>query len=393
MTKVALLRCDDYHTPTVKEKILEGFSNIGLDPSLFADKKVLLKPNLLNASTAEKAVVTHPEFFRAVLQWVKACGGTPVMGESPAFQPLSKVMKKTGYDRVVAEEGCEVADPKKTAVLFYGGPSRFRRFEVTSALFDSDIVVNLPKFKTHGLTYVTGAVKNFFGFIHGLTKSQWHLKAPTKEAFSSFLLDLYMALLRGFEPPKRYIHIMDAIVGMEGHGPGVAGTPKKIGAILMGDDAVAVDSVAASLVGLDKSKLYTLTLGEERELGAAGFEKIDVRGSAPEEFHIDDFVPSRGTLGSHVERWPMNTSFFKNLVIERPVPSRERCTLCYQCKAICPGGAIAHGGEDNGVPSYDYEKCFRCLCCMEICPEAAIRLKKGSLQWLLESWARWKRIG
>jgi uncharacterized protein (DUF362 family) len=93
-------------------------------------------------------------------------------------------------------------------------------------------------------------VKNLFGLIYGLNKNQWHLKARSKEEFSEFLLDYYSALLRGFEKPKVFVHLMDAVMGMEGEGPGVAGTPRKIGAILAGEDAVSVDAVATRVVGL-----------------------------------------------------------------------------------------------------------------------------------------------
>ena len=78
------------------------------------------------------------------------------MVESPAFQPLAKVMKKTGYDRVVAEEGCSVADPKETSILFYDGAVKYKRFEVSKTIFDADVIVNLPKFKTHSLTLSQG---------------------------------------------------------------------------------------------------------------------------------------------------------------------------------------------------------------------------------------------
>jgi len=86
--------------------------------------------------------------------------------------------------------------------------------------------------------------------------------------------------------------------------------------------------------------------------------------------------------------WPLNTRAFKDLLVEKPVPSRARCTLCYQCKAICPGKAIAESKGESGVPRYDYDKCIRCYCCMEICPEAAIGLKRGKLQWLLGKWTK-----
>ncbi|MFZ7110697.1 MAG: DUF362 domain-containing protein [Desulfatiglandales bacterium] len=351
---------------------------------MFKDKRVLIKPNLLSAHAPETAVVTHPEFFRAVLQVVCEEGGKPILVESPAVQHLGKVLEKAGYDRILREEGCEVADTRKTSVLFHEGGKGYRRFELANALFDADTVVNLPKFKTHSLTYMTGAVKNLFGLIHGLDKSKWHVKAPTSEAFSGFLLDLYEALLRGFERPKTFIHIMDAILGMEGEGPGRKGQPRKIGAMILGQDALAVDAVAVDLLGLNPRKVPTLVLGAKRGLGETLLERISITGQKYEDFDVRDFVPSKSKNRFDMGRWPLNTTFFKNLFVERPVPSGDLCSLCYQCMTICPGKAIGRAENNGRIPRYDYEKCIRCYCCMEICPEAAIRLKPGRLQWVLE---------
>ena len=386
--RVALLKCEDYDALRIREKMMEALNLIGLEPQIFAGKRVVVKPNLLNASAPEKSVVTHPEFFRAALRMVRDHGGNPILCESPAFQPLAKVMKKAGYDRIVEEEGCEIADPRSTGILFCDGRCRFKRFEISSAVFDADIILNLPKFKTHGLTYITGAVKNLFGLIYGLNKSQWHLKARSKEEFSEFLLDYYSALLRGFEKPKVFIHLMDAVMGMEGEGPGAGGTPRKIGAVLAGQDAVSVDAVATRVVGLPLKEVLTVTLGERRGLGTGAFERIELLGADLDAFQIRDYVPTRASGGNPMGHWPLNTRVLKDLLVEKPAPSKERCTLCYQCKAICPGGAISESQGESGVPSYDYDKCIRCYCCMEICPEAAIRLKKGKLQWLVNKWSK-----
>jgi len=388
MVRVALLKCEDYDALLIREKMLEGLKILGIEPGIFEGKKVVIKPNLLSATAPEKSVVTHPEFLRAALRMVRDHGGKPVLCESPGFQPLAKVMKKAGYDRIVEEEGCEIADPRVTSILFHEGPCRYKRFEISSAVFDADIILNLPKFKTHGLTYITGAVKNLFGLISGLNKARWHLKAPSKEEFSGFLLDYYSALLKGFEKPKIFIHLMDAVMGMEGEGPGVSGTPRKIGAILAGQDAVSVDAVAIRVVGLPVKEALTVTLGEKRGLGTGAIEKIDVQGAGLDGFGIRDYVPSKASGRSSMTRWPLNTRLFKDLLVEKPVPSRTRCTLCYQCKAICPGGVIGESRGESGVPFYDYDKCIRCYCCMEICPEAAIGLRKGILQWLLDKWTK-----
>ena len=311
------------------------------------------------------------------------------MAESPAFQSLGKVMKKTRYEDVVEEEGCEVADPRETAVLFCEAGETFKRFEISRAFFNADVVINLPKLKTHGLTYMSGAVKNFFGLVYGLNKSQWHLRARSGREFSGFLLDLYAGLINGAQRPKTFIHIMDAVTGLEGEGPGSSGVPKKIGAMLMGQDALAVDAVAVRLVNLDRTRMHTLVLGQERKLGTGSLKNIEILGGRLDALEVHDYVPSKAVGDpSPFSRWPLNTEFFKNLLVERPVPSKDRCTLCYQCKAICPGGAIEKSNGRDPVPLYNYDKCIRCYCCMEICPEGAVSLRRGKLQWLISRRAK-----
>ena len=383
MSRVSLQKCDEYDCPTIKNKVAESFSHIGFDPSKLRGKLVAVKPNLLTASRVDQAVVTHPEMFRAAVQLIKEHGGTPVLVESPAVHSVHKVMKKAGYDPIASQEGCRVADACQTATLHYARGERYKSFEIISELFEADFVFNLPKFKTHNLTYITGAVKNLFVFISGLDKSQWHLKARTKAEFSGFLLDLYAAMLNGFEKPKTFVHITDAIVGMEGQGPGPSGRPKKIGAILTSADALAADSIATQLAGLDAAEVDTLTLGERRRLGVASLDRIEVRGASPDEFQVSGFTAYRSSLRMNLAQWPMRLPFVRDLFVEKPVLSIQKCTLCGQCQTICPSRAISRSGGTGKTLLYDYDKCIRCFCCMEVCPEAAIELRRGALQELL----------
>lgn len=385
MTRVSLLRCAGYSPRMLDEKLRESLSNMGFEPRQFKGARVAVKPNLLRSSAVESAVVTHPEFFRAAVRLVKAGGGTPVLVESPAFQGVEKVASKTGYDAVIREESLEVWDNRSTGVLHYGEGRTFRRFEIALPVFDADIILNLPKFKTHGLTHVTAAVKNLFGFFPGLAKSQWHMRARTPQEFSEFLLDFYEAVLKGFQKPKGMLHLIDAVVGMEGEGPGPGGTAREVGAVIAGTDAVAVDFVAVNLVGIDHRRVRTITEGHRRGLGCASFDGIELRGDGLDGFPEICFVPPRSSPISGPALWPINSNTIKNLFVQRPVPSPEKCTLCYQCERICPAGAIGKTSGRSKVPAYDYDRCIRCYCCLEICPEAAIYLKDGRLQWLIRS--------
>jgi uncharacterized protein (DUF362 family)/Pyruvate/2-oxoacid:ferredoxin oxidoreductase delta subunit len=382
--RVSLRRCLTYDRGLLEDGISRALEDIGFDPAVFRGARVILKPNLMMPARPEKAVATHPEFFRAAARTVKRWGGTPVLAECPGFLSLERIVNLVGYREVLDEEGIELGEVKTSRDLHYAGARTYRNIAVASAFFEADVIVNLPKLKTHGFTYISGAVKNLFGTMPGLSKSRMHMRAPEIEAFAHWLLDLYTALLHGFEKPKVFLHLMDAIVGQEGEGPGPSGTPRRIGALLASGDAMALDYVATRLLGFDPKKVPTLAAGFERRVSIAAPEEIEVVGDRLEDLAFKDFKPTRSTLGSHVLRGPLISPTAKNLFVERPVPRPDRCTLCYQCRVICPAGAISRADEKGKTPVYDYRKCIRCLCCLEVCPEAAIRLEQGRLQWVLQ---------
>ncbi len=262
-----------------------------------------------------------------------------------------------------------MADTKKIAVIKNGNGVKYKSFHVAEDIVNADFIFNLPKLKTHSLTYFTGAVKNLFGTIHGLEKSKWHIKADSAGEFISFLLDLYGSFL--YLKKDRIINIMDGILGLEGEGPGNSGKPAYARAIIAGLDAIAVDTVAIRTAGLDINKAHLCIEGDKRKLGTCSINKIKIKGTALTDFNNRFLEPGGKSLFT---RLPAG-SFLKNLLVEKPVPDKTKCTLCYQCKGICPAKAI-QTSSDGKIPLYDYQKCIRCYCCMEICPEGAIDLKK-----------------
>ena len=379
-----MLRCQVYDRAILKEKIIESLSNINFPFDGFAGKKVVLKPNFLVASKPEAAIITHPEFFAAVTGIVKTHGGQVLLLESPAMEKARRVIRKGGYAEIIKEFNVPVADARKSAVLFYNSDRRFKRFEIFKELFDADIIINLPKLKTHGITTITGAAKNLFGVIPGLEKSRWHTRAPNKEAFSEFIIDLNEALVFGFEKPKTFLHIMDAIVGQEGDGPGPRGKPCSFGVIIAGIDAAAVDYVAAEVLGLDVKRVPTLTAGFKRDSGLSFPDEIEVVGEKMQAVRLYNIkLPKSSIFNISFQKWPFNTRAFRRLVNKKPVPDPAKCILCYQCQAICSSGAIEKAKGKKKVPAFDYQKCIRCFCCLEICPQAAIRPRAGFIASLL----------
>lgn len=381
--KVYIKSCASYEDSGLAEKINAGFAHIDFDPKLFSGMRVGLKPNLLLPSNPDRAIITHPAFFAAIVQIIKENNGIPVLIENPAIHSLNTVLKKTPYGDLVQSLDVEVPDMAPTQLIPFDNAYRFKKIEISKAFFDVDMLINLPKLKTHGLTILTGALKNLFGTIPGLKKSRVHLKAPSRDDFSIFMMDLFGALSHGFDPPKPLLHIMDGIIGMEGEGPGLSGIPRQIGVIIMGRDPLAVDWTATQIVKVPPEDIPTLKAGFERSFCISGPDEIELVGDPLKDLQIASFKCSKNSIFSNAVRWPFTSPFFKQLLVEKPVPNPEKCTLCYQCKQICPAKAISRASDRAKIPVYDYNACIRCFCCMEICPEAAIQSQKGWLQWLL----------
>lgn len=382
MTRVALIKCADYDEDRLLQAIQDGLSETGFDFAQFKNARVGLKPNLLMAAKPDKAVATHPSFFKAVAGIVIKYGGTPILTECHGFGPFKSVLNATGYADVVKELGMDIGKMDEIAPLHYPQGRLMKRIDISKAFFDVDMIINLPKFKSHGFTYISGAVKNLFGTIPGLRKARMHLRFPEPTEFSEWLLDLNGALLNGFEKPKKIIHIMDAIIGQEGEGPGPSGTPRKLGAVIIGNDPVAVDYVAAGVAGLDYKKIPSIYLGFKRDFAVSSPEEISLVGQKISDLRVKNFQPTKSSISSHILRGWLVSPVVKNLFIEKPWPDAGKCTLCYKCLSVCPAEAISKAVENKNIPLYDYKKCIRCYCCIEFCPEAAISLKKNMLQRL-----------
>ncbi|MBN2297925.1 MAG: DUF362 domain-containing protein [Deltaproteobacteria bacterium] len=383
MAVVSLLKCTTYSVDVLKAKILEGLMLIAFDPDRFDGARVALKPNLLSAVAPDSAVVTHPHFFQAVAEIVIDHGGRPVLIESPAVVSLGNAMRKAGYLPIIDKLGIEVADLDAVEKISCEDARMFTYFEISRAFFNVDIIVNIPKFKTHGLTYITAAVKNLFGAVPGMRKSQMHLRFPDKREFSEHILDLYGAFLTGFAEKKTMLHILDAVVSLQGEGPGTSGSPTETGAIIIGEDALAVDCTAVRLTGLDMNHAATLIMGFTRDFGVSSPDDIQVTGESIDDMRVHDFVPAKSTGVPVFLRWTLARKIMKNLFVEKPLPMQSACILCYQCRLICPADAISAAGKKKRVPQFDYHRCIRCFCCREICPQGAITLKRGAMQWLL----------
>ena len=372
MEKVSVERVQRYERDEVRAglcRLLEPLG--GMARYVKPGERVLLKPNLLAGKPPEAAVTTHPEVLRAVIEAVQQAGGVALVGDSPGIGSPRRVAERSGLLRVIEETGAEFVPFSE--VLPVSGSGTFRQFELARPYLEADRVINLPKLKTHEMMTLTCCVKNLFGAVVGTQKAAWHLKAGAdKGLFAEMLLEVY--LLR--EPD---LNIVDAIVAMEGNGPG-SGDPRQVGLMLAGANAVAVDLVAAELAGIPRKLLYLENAARKKELPGSRREEIETCGVPFGEIDCPPLkLPHLSDVQFGLPGFLKNR--LRNQFSSRPEVDRDRCELCGVCVKSCPPDAIRIEG---GRLRFNYQRCIRCFCCRELCPHAALRLKDGVLLSLVK---------
>ncbi len=362
---VSIAACSDYDPVRVRSAVAEAVNLVGgIRAFVQPGDRVLIKPNLLKASPPAAAVTTHPEIVRAVIRLVKDAGGEPQVGDSPGFGELRRVCEKTGVLEVLEQEGVQLADMDSSVRVRTRG--QFHHFEIARTVHDADVVINLPKLKTHGMMVLTGAVKNLFGCIPGKRKVQWHFNTGVnRDAFARMLVEL-SALI------KPALTVMDAVVGMEGNGPG-SGDPRPLGVIMAGPDPVSLDVVAGMIVGADPSGLYVVRAAAAAGIGETSLDRINLRGAELGSVLVKDFrLPPQEHLEWRLPEW--GRSFLKDALTTRPVIDHDVCVQCGVCEGHCPQKAIRRKDRRLAI---EYRNCIRCFCCQEFCPRGAITVGKG----------------
>lgn len=365
MSKVSLVKCGDYDSARVYEAVKRAVGLVGgIESFVKPGMKVLVKPNLLSARPPEDAVDTHPEVVRAVVRLVKGAQATAVIGDSPGgyYKNIDHIFEISGMKKVAREEGVELV--RFTTSRFVDGVPIARR------VFDSDCVISVPKFKTHCITVLTAAIKNMYGTMTGLHKAVCHSKAPKEEDFAKIVAKIY-SLTR----PR--LSILDGIRAMEGDGPS-SGKVKNMNMVMASSDGVALDSVAAKLVGLEPLDILVTKEAYAMGLGEADLSRIEVLGDDIKGFITEDFKLPQTSLLKYIPKGIARS--VASIIRFKPHIDTRICRRCNLCKITCPVNCIEI--EDNYC-SIDYKRCVRCLCCHEVCPYKAVGIKRNILTKLV----------
>lgn len=369
---VALKACRSYERSGVEQAVDALFALCGgIETIIRPGQRVLLKLNLLMKRRPEQATTTHPEVARAIVRAVQRAGGIPILADSPGGPytkgALAGVYETCGMKAVAQETGCLLNDDFSTTHRYLADGRAARQLDLIGVLDRVDAVITVGKLKTHGLTTMTGCVKNLYGTVPGTTKVEYHARYQDVGLFSDMLVDICTCV-------KPCFAILDAIEGMEGEGPS-GGRPRTIGALLAGRNPHAVDAAGAHLIGLRAQQVTTLEAAMRRGLLPA----YEMAGDPIGPLIVQDYdIPMGLRRGSWVRLMNRLPQPFR----PRPVFMHRKCDGCRTCERACPAQAIHM--DANRRPHADLSKCIRCYCCQELCPKTDIELKRSPIFRLLK---------
>ena len=366
-TLVSVQSCFEYDSVKVGRAIRRALEQSGNTELIKRGERVFVKINHLSpASSPERGIITHPVVVEEVVKILLDLGAKVTIGDDVevtgnpyAVSGISGISRRLGVALVNLKghgfERVAVADGEIIKTV-----------HVARDVLEADAIVSVPKLKTHGLTLITCALKNMFGAIPLGERINFHRDYPDPEVFSAMLVDLYSVI-------RPRLFIVDGIVAMEGEGP-AAGDTRALGALLVGDDAVAVDAVTGLLINLQPYHIPTCRIANDRGLGIGDQTRIEILGDgmklAISDFSILDSSLElvRKILPAFLYSW-----LYDHMVRVELLVDAQRCTRCHACVRVCPMGAVLPVGEGMKI---DDKNCIQCFCCQEVCRYGAVLPRK-----------------
>jgi len=363
--RVSVRRCEGYDIEKIGSLFSEIYSSAGgPDPR---GKRVLLKPNILTDDDPRKAISTHPVFIEAAIKFFQNSGAAEVLvGDSPAVHKPGFKPEKSGIADTCRRTGA-------TWVNFLHGSKEVKlnrgRIKIAGAVLEADMIISLPKLKTHELMYLTAAVKNTLGIVPGFNKAAQHALHYDRKRFGRFLVDLNEAVTPSF-------FMIDAITAMEGPGPG-NGMPVDVGLIIGSCNPLAADIIASEITGYNITDISTNKVALERGTWLKSPAEIKYDGPEKETIVHKNFrrVPVFPDGNMAVKFLIRRIRPLRRLE-KRPIFISKNCIGCKACVNICPVQVLSvHPKSKTRIIIRD-NKCIRCFCCHEVCPANAIEAKK-----------------
>jgi uncharacterized protein (DUF362 family)/Pyruvate/2-oxoacid:ferredoxin oxidoreductase delta subunit len=312
-----------------------------------------------------------------------------MVGDSSIFFDSKLAAKVAGIYEAAIEAGAEWVDFEEMVEVPCVDGKIVKSVFVTKVVNQIDIIVTLPKLKTHKFMAYTGAMKNMFGLLVGNNKSQTHYRFPDKKDFAAYLTDLNIAI-------KPQYGLMDGILAMSGDDGPTNGVPTPVGILAASGNVLALDWMCASLIGYDPHQIENLDDALSRQVWLNSSEEIELKGDdfsklKPVEFNVAKHVRQSSIFEEQKTtriKWilqqcakviklyiPALYKIIRQLIGIYPHFIKMKCIFCKNCVKICPAKALAISRKKRILLSRS--KCIRCFCCHEICPNNAIVMKRG----------------
>jgi uncharacterized protein (DUF362 family)/NAD-dependent dihydropyrimidine dehydrogenase PreA subunit len=359
---VGIYKCEKYDEKLLDDLIEKIFSQLNLNDKISKGMNVVLKPNLLAIRDEKTATTTHHLFTKCVAKKVISLGAKCTICDSPpgkySSKNLSKIYEKLGY--LELEEIGAILNLDTSSKLVNINGKVIKNIEIITPILDADLVINLPKLKTHVMMNLTCGVKNLFGIIPGEGKAEVHSLYPDYDSFANAIIDISNYV-------KNQVTIVDSIYSMEGNGPN-SGSPRNTGLVLASYNQFEIDYIVSKLINLKLEDSYIVKNSIERGILASP-KSIEIIGEKLEGIIIKDFkLPS--TLGKKSFLKLFNLAKF---IKPYPTFDSNKCIRCKLCIDRCPVKALEL--VNNKVTLKNKDKCIRCFCCLEHCPVHAVGIK------------------
>ncbi|UCE49784.1 MAG: DUF362 domain-containing protein [Phycisphaerales bacterium] len=290
---VTLTRCGDYGRGRIAEAMQRQFELLGgLGKYVKPGDTVLLKPNFIAPRARRHATQTDPAIILEAARLLKDFGAKPFVADSPAWSDTFTCAKVLGLTEPLAKMSVPVRQLDNPRGCTIG--ARQTKVGISTVALDADVIINLPKFKSHQQLGATFAVKNMFGCVAGKRKALWHFaKGGNPADFCELLIDIYGHL-------KPALTIIDGVLAMDGPGP-IRGRARPLGWLIGGADPIACETICANLVGIEPETLPIIKTARQIGFGCLDRARIEITGDGfPQEictdFELPELIPIRFTL-------------------------------------------------------------------------------------------------